>query len=129
MSQIEWRIMGTQSGLSSKQPANWLDCLNRRCGRSGILYGDNLQNKNGRIRMYNRMYIQDVIKTTTDPSQTATSVCVKKAPKFSIAYPEVQHFGNIVMLHKWDNTAFDDGQVLKVYYTVYFQMSGQDSAM
>ena len=126
-SQIEWRMMKTKSGLSSQQPASWIDALNVRAGRSGILYGDNKQTKNGKIRMYNKLYIQDTIKQTTDPANSATAVCVRKAPKLSCAFPDVQHFGNIVMLHRWDNQAFADGEVLKVYYTCYFIMSGQDA--
>lgn len=125
--QIEWRMMETRSGLSAQQPASWLDALNIRSGRSGILYGDNKQTKNGRIKMYNKLWIQDTVKQTTDPASSATAVCVKRAPKFSVAYPEVQHFGNCVILHKWNNQAFLEGEVLKVYYTCYFTMSGQDA--
>lgn len=127
MTQIEWRMMQARSGLTAQQPGSWNDAINLRAGRSGILYGDNSQTKNGRIRMYNKLYIQDTVKQMTDPSSSATAVCIKKAPKFSVAYPEVQHFGNVVMLHNWNNSAFLDGDVLKVYYTVYFIMSGQDA--
>jgi hypothetical protein len=125
--QIEYRMMRTYGGMQSMQPASWGDALNIRAGKSGILYGHNDQTKNGRITMYNKMYIQDTVKTSVDPASTATSVSVKRAPRMTILNDDVQHFGNQVILHNWSNLAFTDGQALKVYYTVYFIMSGQDA--